>query len=92
MYSKIDSPKRDDVKEGLPLALPGTFSAGFTSFRVLLLLLIYQSASSVLSTAFDTVSSNKDQVLSSNPSANVFVFRDFSVHHNNLFNAFWWNW
>ena len=30
---------------------------------------------------FDSISSNIDEVLSVNPSANVFVFRDFNVHH-----------
>ena len=30
---------------------------------------------------FDSVSSNIDKVFSINPSANVFVFGDFSVHH-----------
>ena len=30
---------------------------------------------------FDSISSNIDEVLSINPSANVFVFGDFSVHH-----------
>ena len=30
---------------------------------------------------FYSISSNIDEVLSINPSANVFVFRDFNVHH-----------
>ena len=30
---------------------------------------------------FDSVSSNTNEVLSINPSANVFVFGDFNVHH-----------
>ena len=30
---------------------------------------------------FDSISSNTDEVLSINPSANVFVFRGFNVHH-----------
>ena len=30
---------------------------------------------------FDSISSNIDKVLSINPSANVFVFGDFHVHH-----------
>ena len=34
-----------------------------------------------LCTVFDSVSSNIDEVLSINPSANVFVFGDFNVHH-----------
>ena len=32
-------------------------------------------------TVFDTVSSNIDEVLSINPSTNVFIFGDFNVHH-----------
>ena len=32
-------------------------------------------------TVFDSISSNIDEVLSINPSANVFVFVDFNVHH-----------
>ena len=31
---------------------------------------------------FDCISSNIDDVLSINPSTNVFVFGDFNVHHN----------
>ena len=34
-----------------------------------------------LCTVFDSISSNIDEVLSINSSANVFVFGDFSVHH-----------
>ena len=30
---------------------------------------------------FDSISSNIDEVLSINPSANIFVFGDFNVHH-----------
>ena len=33
------------------------------------------------STVFDSISSNIEEVLSINPSANVFVFGDFNVHH-----------
>ena len=32
-------------------------------------------------TVFDSISSNIDEVLWINPSANVFVFGDFNVHH-----------
>ena len=39
--------------------------------------------SSSLCTSFDSISSNIDKVLSINPSANVFVFGDFNIHHNN---------
>ena len=42
---------------------------------------LYRSPSSSLCTIFDSVSSNIDEVLSINPSANVFVFEDFNVHH-----------
>ena len=31
---------------------------------------------------FDSISSNINEVSSINPSANVFVFGDFNVHHN----------
>ena len=34
-------------------------------------------------TVFDFISSNIDYVLSINPSANVFVYGDFNVHHKN---------
>ena len=42
---------------------------------------LYRSPSSALCTVFDSISSNIDEVLSINPSANVFVFADFNVHH-----------
>ena len=47
-------------------------SIDFTSLSVLLLFL-YRSPSSI--------SSNRDEILSINPSANAFVFGDFNVHH-----------
>ena len=42
---------------------------------------LYQSPSSALCTVFDSISSNIDEVLSINPSANVFVLGDFNVYH-----------
>ena len=45
---------------------------------------LYQSPSSSLCTVFYSISSNIDEVLSINPSANVFVFGDFNVHHRDL--------
>ena len=45
------------------------------------LFFLYWSPFSLLSTVFDSISSNIDEVLLINPSANVFLFRDFSVHH-----------
>ena len=45
---------------------------------------LYRSPSSSLCTVFDSISSNIDEVLSINPSGNVFVFGDvcLNVHHN----------
>ena len=42
---------------------------------------LYQSPSSSLCTAFDSISSNIDEVVSINPSANVFFIGDFNAHH-----------
>ena len=42
---------------------------------------IHRSSSSSLCTVFNAVSSDIDEVLSVNPSANVFVLGDFNVHH-----------
>ena len=41
----------------------------------------YQSSSLSFCTAFDSISSTIDEILSINPSANVFVFGYFNVHH-----------
>ena len=53
------------------------FSTGFTSLSVLLLFPL----SITFFTVSTSISSNIDEVLSIKPSANVFVFRDFNVHH-----------
>ena len=42
---------------------------------------LYRSPSLLLCTVFDPISSNIDQVLSINPSVNVFIFGDFNAHH-----------
>ena len=42
---------------------------------------LYQSPSLSLCTVFDSISSNLEEVLLINPSANVFVFVDFNIHH-----------
>ena len=42
---------------------------------------LYRSPSSSLCTVVDSISSNIDEVLSLNPSANIFVFGDFNVYH-----------
>ena len=80
-------------KEGLPFArdLPIENSAdSYLCFRLALLqsisyfFFLYQSPSSPLWTVFESFSSNIDKFLSINPSANVFVFGDFSVHHKDM--------
>ena len=45
---------------------------------------LYQSPSSLLCTVSASISSNIDEVLSIDPSANVFVFGDFNVHHKDI--------
>ena len=42
---------------------------------------LYRSPSLLLCTVFDSISSNINDILSINPSANVFVFGDFNIHH-----------
>ena len=78
------------VKEGLPFAQDISLensADSYLCFRLALLhsvsyfFFLYQSPSSALCTVFDSVSSNIDEVLSINPSAHVFVFGDFNVHH-----------
>ena len=78
------------VKYGLPFPrdLPLENPADpYLCFRLALLnsvscfFFLYQSPSLFLCTVFDSISSNIDEVLSINPSANVFVFGDFIVHH-----------
>ena len=59
------------------------FLTGFTSLSSALLFFVYQSPSS-LYVVFDLISSNIEEVLSINPSANVFVFGDFKVQHKDL--------
>ena len=77
------------MKEGLPFAqeLSVKNSAdSYVSFRLALLhsvsyfFFLYESSSS-LCTVFDSISSNINEVLSINSSADVFVFGDFNVHH-----------
>ena len=78
------------VKEGLPFARDLSLensADSYLCFRLALLhsvsyfFFLYRSPSSSLCTVFDSVSSNIDEVLSINPSANVFVFGDFNIHH-----------
>ena len=78
------------VKEGLPFSrdLSLEISAdSYLCFRLAVLhsvsyfFFLYRSASSSLCTVFDSISSNIDEVLSINPSANVLDFGYFNVHH-----------
>ena len=63
------------AKEGLPFARDLSLKNSADCY------LCFQLASLSLCTVFDSVSSNIDEVLSINPSANVFVFGDFNIHH-----------
>ena len=78
------------VKEGLPfvwdLSLENSADS-YLCFRLALLhsasyfFFLYRSPSSALWMVFDSISSNIDKILWINPSANVFIFGDFNVHH-----------
>ena len=78
------------VKEGIPFARDLSLensADSYLCFRLASLhsvsyfFFLYRSPSSSLVTVFDSISSNIDEVLSINPSANMFVFGDFNVHH-----------
>ena len=78
------------VKEGLPFAWDLSLENSADSYLCFQLALLhsvpyffflYRSPSSVLGMVFYSISSNIDEVLSINPSANAFVFGDFHVHH-----------
>ena len=78
------------VKEGLPFARDLSLensADSYLCFRLVLLhsvsyfFFLYRSHSSSLCTVFESVSSNIDEVLSINPSANVLVFGDLNFHH-----------
>ena len=81
------------VKEGLSFAQDLSLensADSYSYFQLALLysvfyfLFLYQSpslSSLSLCTVFDSISSNIDEVLSINPSTNVFVFGDFNAHH-----------
>ena len=78
------------VKEGLPFAWDLSLENSANSYLCFQLALLqsvsyffflYRSPSLLLCKVFDSISSNIDEFLSINPSANVFVFGDFNVHH-----------
>ena len=78
------------VKEGIPferdISLENSADS-YLCFRLALLhsvsyfFFLYQSPSSSWCTVFDFISSNIDEVLSINPSTDVFVFGHFNIHH-----------
>ena len=80
------------VMEGLPfyrdLSLENP-AYSYLCFRLVLLhsvsyfFFLYRSPSLCLFKAFGSISSNIDEVLSINPSANVLAFGDFNNHHRN---------
>ena len=78
------------VKEDLPFARDLSVENSADSYLCFLLPLLhsvsyffflYQSPSLSLCTVFDSISSNIDETLSINPSANVLLFVDFNIHH-----------
>ena len=82
------------VKEGLPFARDLSLENSADSYLCFRLALphslsyfffLYRSPSSALCTVFYSISSNIEEVLSINPSANVFVFGNFNVHHKDWF-------
>ena len=54
---------------------------GLISRKLCRFFFLYQSSSSSLCTVLYSISSNIDAVLLINPSVNVFIFRDFNIHH-----------
>ena len=56
--------------------------------RCLTFFFLYQLPSSALCMVFETILSNIYEILSINPSANVFVFGDFNVHHKDWLTSF----
>ena len=81
------------LKEGLPLARDVSLensADSYLCFRLALLhsvsffFFLYRSPSSSLCKVFGYISSNIEEVLLINPSANFFVFGDFNAHHKDL--------
>ena len=78
------------VKERLPFAWDLSLENSADCYLCFLLVLLhsvsdffflYRSHSSSLCTVFDSISFNIDEVLSINPSANVFVLGELNIHH-----------
>ena len=66
------------VKEGLQIL---TYVFDWLYFTLSYFFFLNRSPSSSLCMVFDSISSNIDEVLLINPSANVFVFGGFNVYH-----------
>ena len=77
---------KDGLRFALDLSLENSADS-YLCFRLALLysvsyfFFLYRPPPSSLCTVFDSISSNIDEVLSINPSANVLVFGDFNVQH-----------
>ena len=79
------------VKEGIPFARDISLVNSVDSYLCFQLALVLHSVSNffflyrspplLLCMVFDAVLSYIDEIFSINPSTNVFVFRDFSIHH-----------
>ena len=65
----------------IPTYLPTYLPTFLPTYSVSYFFFLYRLPSSALCMVFDSVSSNVDEVLSINLSANVFVFGDFNIHH-----------
>ena len=85
------------VKEGFPFARDLSLENSADSYLCLWLALpqslsyfffLYWSPSLPLCMVFDSISSNIDEVLSIDPSANVFFFGNFNVHHKDWLTFF----
>ena len=83
------------VKEGLPFARDLSLENSQILIYVfdclyfihcLTSFFLYRSPSSSLWTVFDAIPCNIDEVLLINPTANVFVFAEFNVHHKDWLN------
>ena len=71
-------------KEGIPFAQGlslGNSANFYLCFQLTLLHLLLSISFFIFMFSFDTVSSKMDEIFSITPSANVFVFGDFNIHH-----------
>ena len=71
------------VKEGLPFARELSLENSADLLHSVSYFFFFYQSPLFLCMVFDSILSNIDEVLSINPSVNVFVFVDFNVHHKN---------